>query len=132
MIRRLASLLLALALSACVTTADSGGGSQPASDKGKGPRNIVGTWEVSRADSIITCRLVVDAGRDRNSGSARASGCISYERMEFLNRWEYKDGRFQFYAFVNEVVLVARRIDRDEFRGLLPPKDKKVTLTRKQ
>ncbi|MEQ8655642.1 MAG: hypothetical protein RIC87_24540 [Kiloniellales bacterium] len=131
MIRRFLLPFLAIALSACVTTADSGSSGASGSDKAKGPRNIVGTWEVSRADSIITCRLVVEAGNNRDSGKARPGGCINFERLNFANRWEWKNGRFEFYAFVNELVMVAKRVDRDEFRGYLQPKDIKVTIIRK-
>ncbi len=131
MIRLTTSLLLAFVLSACVTTADLGGGSQADSGKGKGPRNIVGTWEVSRADSIITCKMEVKEGRDRNSGSARASGCLNMANITFVDRWAFKDGRIEFYAFVSELVMVARRIDRDEFSARLQRNDLKLRLLRK-
>lgn len=121
MIRRFLLPFLAIALSACVTTADSGSSGASGSDKAKGPRNVVGTWEVSRADSIITCRPVVEAGNNRDSGKARPGGCINLERLNFANLWEWKNGRFEFYAFV-------KRVDRAEFRGYLQPKDIKATM----
>ncbi len=86
MIRCIKFMVLAVALSACVTTADSAGGNTSGSGKAKGLRHIVGTWEVGRAGSIFTCKLVVEEGHGRDSGSARSSGCITFENLMFVNR----------------------------------------------
>ncbi len=129
--RTIASLLLAMALTACVTTDGATGGGTSNSGKAKGPRAIVGTWEVSQRGSIFTCKLTVKEGYNRDSGQASPSGCIHFDGMQFINRWERKDGRFEFYAFVNSLAMVARKVDRDEFSGRLQKKDEKVTLIRK-
>ncbi|MEM8663553.1 MAG: hypothetical protein AAGF49_05450 [Pseudomonadota bacterium] len=82
-------------------------------------------------DSIVSCTLIIEPGNGRGEGTARDRGCIAYDGLGFVRRWERNEGRIDFYAIGSERVLTVRRAGRNELRGRLTRSDRRVILTRR-